>query len=155
MDEAPVLVTPRPLISAHGQFGRNHMYSRPQGHCGQQQPTLSDIARHLEGAAQALNWLYLAEDKRHPVLAVAAFHLSRYASATQQAVAANDTDTLDEFMVLRLGTLSSLLSIIHDQWAIEFRPATVWSVGTLAEIAHWLEWSREAIRCALRGQVRA
>lgn len=144
-----MLVTPRPLISAHGQLGRNHVYSRPHDNSGQPRPTLSDIALYLEGGAQALSWLYLAEEKRQPVLAAASFQLASYASAARQAAAANDTDALDEFLTLRLGTLASLLSVIHDQWAIEFRPATSWAAGTLAEIAYWLEWAREAICRAL------
>lgn len=119
--------------------------------CGQQQPTMADIVRYLEGAAQCLTWLHFVEEQRQPALAAAAFHLNGYASAARQAADENDTETLDEFVTLRLGALASLLAVIRDRWASEARPVTVWVADTLAEIAHWIDRAREAISQALIG----
>lgn len=121
------------------------MDCRPRGHDGQHQPTLTDIAHQIEGAAQALAWLHLVEEQRQPALAAAATHLAGYARTTRQAVDAGDTETLDEVATLRLGTLAALLQVMRTHWEHGVRGMTTWTANALAEIAHWIEQAREAI----------
>ncbi|MCE8034633.1 hypothetical protein EKK97_14110 [Billgrantia tianxiuensis] len=116
---------------------------------------MADIVRHLEGAAQSLSWLYLVEEKRQPALAAAAFFLTKYADAARKAIDANDTEVLDGYVTLRLGTLAALLQVVRAHWENGVIAMTAWTADALAEIAHWIERAREAITQVLDGVMRA
>lgn len=117
--------------------------------------TLHDIARYIQGAAQALAWLNRIEEQRLPLLEAASLQLHAYAESARQAAESGDTSIFDEFVSLRIGTLAALLSVAQDRWEAEESPITTWSFDALAEIAYWLEWVRDSICEVLSAVQRA
>lgn len=120
------------------------MHSRSHEH-DQQRQTLFDLARQLDGSAQALRLIHSEEQSRHPALAAAAWHLSSYAERARLAIDFDDADALDEFITLRIGTLASMLQLLRAQWVLTAGAIGHWAADALAEVAYWLEVIRQRI----------